>query len=326
MMKSMRKIICVCLNPAVDKNVFIDSFTVGTVNRVLSENIIKSAGGKGVNVAKVISLLSGDCERFGMPHADFVLTGFVAGLQGDYILDEMNHLGVEHDFVQVRGETRTSLNIVDRFNDEETEILEEGFTVKESRYKEFIKKIKGMLAEDKTVLVLSGGIPSGVPVSVYRDIIEIAKEYDTFIILDSSGEPYTLGLENGPDLIKPNIREIKQIYNPLPGEGTIEFAERLRRQNNITNIVVSAGAGVARLISDDGVVEIMPPKVKTVNSIGSGDSMVGGIAYAVAAGFPMNEAVCLGVACGASNATSSLVGMVDPAVVKELYDDMIGQL
>lgn len=321
-----KKIICVCLNPAVDKNVFIDSFTVGTVNRVKSKNIVKSAGGKGVNVAKVISMLSGDCERFGMPHANFVLTGFVAGLQGDYILDEMNHLGIEHDFVQVRGETRTSLNIVDRFNGEETEILEEGFTVKESQYKEFIKKIKGMLAEDNTVLVLSGGIPSGVPVSVYRDIIDIARDNDTFVFLDSSGEAYLLGLEAGPDVIKPNIREMKQIFNPLPGEEAMDFADRMRRENHIGNIVVSAGAGTVRLVSDNGVETITPPKVETVNTIGSGDSMVGGIAYAVAAGFPMKEAVCLGVACGASNATSSLVGMVDPAVVKELYDDMLGQI
>ena len=322
-----RKVVCVCLNPAVDKNLFVDNLHFGSVNRVPAENIVKSAGGKGVNVAKVITMLSGAEDLPDMTVDDLILTGFIAGPQGDYIMEEMNSLGVAHDFVGVRGDTRTSLNIVDRDRGEETEILEEGFSVGASKCKEFMKKLDKLISDGPSVLILSGGIPSGLNASIYAEIIQMAKQHDSFIILDSSGEAYRLGVDAGPDLIKPNSREMSQLCREKLGDRTVndedgqsECAAYLVDNAGIKYVVVSAGPECVRMTSMSGVQEINPPYMQAVNTIGSGDSMIGGISCALASGKDISEALKWGVACGAANTLNVEVGKIDPSKVKEIYE------
>ena len=61
------------LNPAIDKTVEIDGLALGNVNRIASMRV--DAGGKGINVSKVASILS--CKSVAM--------GIVGGSGGDMI-------------------------------------------------------------------------------------------------------------------------------------------------------------------------------------------------------------------------------------------------
>jgi fructose-1-phosphate kinase PfkB-like protein len=65
-------------------------------------------------------------------------------------------------------------------------------------------------------------------------------------------------------------------------------------------LVVSSGAGSVEIASAAGRWSVLPPHLKAVNPVGSGDAMMAGIACALSRGKAVRDAVRLGVACGAS--------------------------
>ena len=107
----------VTLNPAIDKSVTARGFEVGKTNRGQVTRV--DAGGKGINVAKVL-------RRLGSP---VCALGLVAGSNGHFILDALSTEGIAADFVQVPGETRVNLKIHDPDKGTETELNEPGFDV-----------------------------------------------------------------------------------------------------------------------------------------------------------------------------------------------------
>ena len=112
-------ITAVVLSPAIDKIYFIDNFRSGGLFRVNS--VIKSAGGKGINVARVSSILGEKVKAI----------GFKAGDSGEWLESKLTDIGVETRFIHVDGESRTNNNIVDRSRNMETEILESGPNIQE---------------------------------------------------------------------------------------------------------------------------------------------------------------------------------------------------
>ncbi|HBF36751.1 MAG TPA: 1-phosphofructokinase, partial [Firmicutes bacterium] len=103
-------IITITLNPAVDKTVEIADFQVGTVNRVSS--VRYDAGGKGINVSKVIQSLGGKSKA----------VGILGGSAGSFIQEFLERSGIENDFYFIKGETRTNVKVVDHYQKTNTDI------------------------------------------------------------------------------------------------------------------------------------------------------------------------------------------------------------
>jgi len=61
---------------------------------------------------------------------------------------------------------------------------------------------------DSKVVVLSGGLPQGVPACCYKALIEEAKNFNIPVILDSGGDALKEGIKAKPNVIKPNLREL----------------------------------------------------------------------------------------------------------------------
>ncbi|MDP4090683.1 MAG: PfkB family carbohydrate kinase, partial [Bacillota bacterium] len=112
-------IVTVTLNPAVDKTIEIEDFTVGSVNRVSSIRL--DAGGKGINVSKVIQSLGGKSRAVAV----------LAGKSGDFIKEYLDSAGIDNSPVYVEGETRTNIKVVDKKNKTNTDINENGPAVSE---------------------------------------------------------------------------------------------------------------------------------------------------------------------------------------------------
>ena len=112
--KELEMILTVTMNPSVDTRYQLDELIIDDVNRVTPE---KTAGGKGLNVARVLGQL-GD---------DVVATGLLGGHMGAYMAELMDANGIKNDFVPIKGETRICLNILHAGN--QTELLESGPTI-----------------------------------------------------------------------------------------------------------------------------------------------------------------------------------------------------
>ncbi len=294
------------LSPAVDRIYMIENFTPGSLYRV--GNCLQSAGGKGINVSRVLKTLG----------ARVRVLGFKAGHTGHWLEKSLEDLGAETDLITVEGQSRTNNNIIDKVNGLETEILEEGPTIDNEAWEVFLRKFRSCLRDTK-VLVCSGGLPSGLGADTYACLIREAGEAGVKTILDSSGEVLKQGVEAGPYLIKPNLKELCTYFNrQLAEDAQIVEACREILKKGVSIVVISLGERGALLVSEEKVLKAHPVEVKAVNTIGSGDSMVAGISLGLAEELPLEECFRLGCACAASNTEFIKIGVIDEGRVERL--------
>jgi 1-phosphofructokinase len=252
----------VTLNAAVDKTVTIENFCLGSVNRISGLQL--DAGGKGINVSKVIQALNGKS----------IALGILAGRNGEFIQSELERRGISHDFLFVQGETRTNLKVVDPVNATFTDINESGIAISEDELRQVERKLFADFGPT-TSLVLSGSVPVSVQPSIYRLWLERAKALGGRTYLDADGELLREGIKAKPFLVKPNLHELERLVgHKLPRlEDVAEAAGNLLSQG-VEVLVVSLGSEGALFADREQVIhaEALPIEVKS--TVGAGDAMV----------------------------------------------------
>ena len=119
-------ILTVTANPAIDIVYFVDEFKMGEVHRPFKMTC--SAGGKGINVSRVASIMGESVTAM----------GFVGGNNGAFIQSEMEKLGIKNMFTEIKGETRKCVNISDA-SGKSGEILESGPEISKDEEERFLK-------------------------------------------------------------------------------------------------------------------------------------------------------------------------------------------
>jgi 1-phosphofructokinase len=283
-------IITITLNPAVDKTIEIDDFCVGSVNRVSTQRT--DAGGKGINVSKVIRSLEGSSKA----------VGILGGTAGTFIKEYMDSQGIENDFVFIEGETRTNIKIVDNLRRTNTDINEPGPDVKPDDIERVRQKVLNSLA-DTSVVVFSGSVPANVDKSIYGKWITEAKKAGAKTILDADGELLKKGIEAGPFLIKPNIHELEKLFGTELKDikETEKLARGLIENYGIEMVAVSLGERGAIFLNKKSSVLVHGIKVDVKSTVGAGDSMVAALAYSIDRAGSFEKAITLAVAAGTAN-------------------------
>ena len=154
----------------------------------------EDAGGKGINVSKMIHTIGGET----------IATGIIGGTTGRFIEEQLDHYRVPHLFVKTSDKTRTNMKMIDLYHQTYTDINEPGMTPSEDALSELESKIFS-IAKPGDMLILSGSIPAGATRKLYASWIEKANEFGLTTILDTDGEGLALGIEAKPTIIKPNI-------------------------------------------------------------------------------------------------------------------------
>ena len=291
-------ILTVTANAAIDKRYVTDSFSVGSVNRV--KECAANAGGKGINVTRVASLVG---EKV-------MATGFLGGHAGKFIEERIHLRGVRSDFVWCEGESRTCINIWDEAKREQTEFLEPGFEVTEADCERLVRKFASLLLKCN-VVTISGSMPAGATADLYKRMIREAREYDKPVLLDASGKLLEECLEAKPTMIKPNIDEIRMLTGrDLTDRGELVEAAADLHARGIENVVISLGADGSLVSCGEGIFDVRVPRIEAVNTVGCGDSMVAGFAVGFSRGLPMEENIRLASAVSAANAMRMETGFI----------------
>lgn len=300
----------ITLNPSIDRRYIVDNFEKDGIFR--AKEIHQTAGGKGINVARVIKLL-------GEP----VLTsGFIGGKSGEFILDELNRLEIKNDFVHIKGETRSCIAILSN-DSSQTEILEPGPEILDEEMNIFLKKYREILKKTHIVCV-SGSLPKRVPVDFYKDMISEAHRFNVKFILDTSGIGLKEGIKALPYLIKPNKEELENLLNTkLKTEKDIIMGAKSLIEEGIEFIVVSLGEKGAIVLDKNRVLKVGIPKIAAKNPVGSGDSMIAGFAVALEKGFDLEKMIIFGTCCGIANAMDDQSGTVNPRNVYSMMDKVV---
>lgn len=292
-------ILTVTLNAAIDKRYDVASVAVGQVQRV--QQVRASAGGKGLNVSRGAYLCG---QRV-------VATGFVAGFSGRFITEGIVAEGIENAFVEVSGESRTCINMIDA-EGRSTEFLEPGVTVTEADLDRLAARFAGLLGE-VDVVTISGSAPTGCPADVYVPFVTAAREARCAVVLDTSGELLEAGLPAGPNVVKPNREELSALVGADLGDlDDVVAAAGALRERGPGWVVVSLGGDGAIAVGPGQVVRVQAPRVPLVNPVGCGDVLVGGLASGLASGLGLPDALALGVRVSAAAAAHPETGRFDP--------------
>lgn len=290
-------ILTVTLNPTVDKTYHIPKLLPGEVIRV--KGIAITAGGKGINVAKVAKLLGNDVTA----------TGFLGGNTGDYINSFLINAGISSDFIQLNVETRTCVTVNDIECGEQTVLLEPGANVNQEKQHEFIQHYTDLLAKSDAV-VLGGSLPEGIDKQTfYPQLIAIAKRAGKPVVLDTSGETLKAGIDANPTIIKPNREELSA-YLGRTIETIDEVIVAAKELNNkgVDIVIVSLGKDGAVFAMKNEVYRGTTPPIKVANTVGCGDSLVAGFLTGLIKKMPIEETIKLAMAVSTANALSIEIG------------------
>lgn len=280
----------VTFNPSLDYTIHVDNFTPGMVNRTTHERVF--AGGKGINVSIVLKNLGFENTAL----------GFLAGFTGQEIERQLAEKGIRTDFIHIsEGISRINMKIR---SDVESEINGMGPAIREDDIRKLYDILDGLQEDD--VLVLAGSIPTGMPESMYRDIMSRLKDKKLKIAVDATKDLLMNVLPFHPFVIKPNNHELGEIFGVeiTDKKQAIVYAEKLKEQGARNVIVSMAGEGAVFVGEDGSVFESEAPHGEVRNSVGAGDSMVAGFLAGYLGSGDYREAFKMGVCTGSASAFS----------------------
>lgn len=297
----------ITFNPALDYVVRVDDFKIGEVNRTSYEEIY--AGGKGINVSIVLNNLN----------VENIALGFIAGFTGEEIQNRLKQMGCKTDFIKLNsGMSRINVKLKSK---EESEINGQGPDINNDDLDKLYKKLD--LLKEGDMLILAGSIPSTLPENIYEIIMERLLDKGIKIIVDATKDLLLNVLKYKPFLIKPNHHELGELFNVKikNDDGIILYAKKLKEMGARNVLVSMAGDGAIFITEDNRVIKSDVPKGKLVNSVGAGDSMVGGFIAGYINEGNLEEAFKMGVATGSASAFSE--GLATKDKVNELLKEIL---
>ena len=301
-------IVTITMNPSIDISYPLGEFKVDTVNRC--DIARKTAGGKGLNVSRVLHQLDDPVTA----------TGLLGGALGEFIKENLAATGISFAFSKIAEETRNCVAIL--HDGKQTEILESGPIVSEAELVAFHQDLDTLLRE-ATVLSISGSLPKGAPTDYYNQLLDMAKAKNIPVVLDTSGASLLAAVQhaNQPYLIKPNAEEVASLLGIPEITNLTDLKISLQSElfRDIPVIVVSLGSDGAFVKADDKFYKVDIPKIEVKNPVGSGDSTVAGLVSGIYHKQPLTDYLKKAMVLGMLNAQEATTGQVNLANYDTFY-------
>lgn len=274
--------VCLTPNPAVDRLLHLGApLAPQRLNRVA--RVEEGAGGKGTNVARVLSALG----------ANAAAAGFLGGHNGSKYRSLLAADGLEGIFVDVSGDTRECQIVLDGTG-HPTEINDPGPVVDYDDWQRLVERLPA------AQLIVSGSLPPGIAPREFAGFLQHATAITgTRPVVDTSGPFLTAAIAARVALVKPNLAELRASAGPTVDP--FAYAAEVSRETGV-EVLLTLGPDGAMHFGRQHVTRVAAPRVEAVNPVASGDSLLAAFMWARAAGWDVASALRLGVAAGAANA------------------------
>jgi 6-phosphofructokinase 2 len=285
----MKSILTLTMNPAIDKSTSVAQVII---ERKLYCNPLRcEPGGGGVNVSRAIRILGGESTAI-FP---------CGGLTGDYLRELLQQEGLACRPVPVQGWTRENLAVLEESSGLQFRFGMPGAPLSDEEWRNCLVALAAS-NQKPDYIVASGSLPPGVPDDFYARVARVGKGLGAKVIVDTSGEPLRLALQEGVYLIKPNLRELGELVGKdlVDESSQREIVMEMVRSGQCAVVVLSLGAGGVLLATAAGCERLQTPLVPIKSKVGAGDSMVAGMVLSLARGKEVRDAVRFGVAAGAA--------------------------
>jgi 1-phosphofructokinase family hexose kinase len=290
----MAKIVTITLNTSIDNIIEVERFERGKALRSKSSLLFPS--GKGINVAKIIAAARRDVTALGL-----------VGQNSRHHYDKLENAKMKVRLIEVPGETRRNITIVDSQGILIAHINNPGFAVNEQDLNK-LEKIVQETVLPGDVVVISGSLPLRTDPTTYQRLVELCKSQKALVILDTSGKALAGGMRAKPYMIKPNLEELQTLLGESlkKSQSAIRYASGEILKKGVSMVVVSLGPSGVIVVYDDNH-RAKKAKITIDDDIvlshkpGSGDALVGGFAIGLLEDKRIDDTIRLGVACGAAS-------------------------
>jgi 6-phosphofructokinase 2 len=277
-------------NPALDLTYRVPQIKFD--DKIRATQVIRAAGGNGINVSRVAARLGHDT----------VAMGFLGGRSGEEIEDLLKAEGVRTWFTPHAESTRTNVIIQDD-QSQQIRVSGAGATVTQEEVEHLVSNIMELRKPD--FLVISGGLLKGMPKDFYVAVTRYAVRDGIPVAADADGDELKSAVRAGGYLIKPNHYELERLTGTeiKTHQDAVKAAKKVLHQG-VEVVVCSLGPHGAVLVTKEEAWKAVPPKVKVDSAVGAGDSLLAGVLVAKAQEKSWDEILRLGVACGTATAMS----------------------
>lgn len=303
-------ILIITLNPLLERRFYYSQIFESKVNR--NGKVVYQAGGKGINVSRQL-------KKFGIDSYNLFFSG---GNDGKIFRDCLKQESLQFTSVHIYNETRQAAVVISLNDKKITSFFSENPVVIEKEVAGMKSRIEKMIVNCE-MIVISGSSPSSLAEEIIPYTIKLANELDKISVCDYYGKNLNQVLESSPTILHNNIEEIENSLS-IKLKNEIDITDFLNSlyHKGIKRVFVTNGADEFYVQNFDYRYKILPPKINTIDSTGSGDAFVAGIIYAWKEGMIFEDSVKFASACGAANAQSFEVCRVSLEKVFSLIDEI----
>ena len=299
-------IVTVTLNPTLDKMLSVPRLQPGGLHR--AEFVREDLGGKGINVSRALRALG----------ISSTILAFFAGRTGQAMRTGLLAAGFEVRSVELDGETRQNITLLEEANGQYTKINEPGPTAHPHHLAAMLTQVAQM-AGPGDLWAFCGSLPPGAPPCYYASLIRVVQRQGGRACLDTSGPAFREGVGAGPFAIKPNSDEAAEyVGHPLGGEAEHCAAVRHLQNRGVRLVALTRGAQGLVLGMDEALLLATPPAATVRSPVGAGDAALAGLIWAVGDGCDPLETARRVVACGTAAAMQEGTGVGDRALAERL--------
>lgn len=293
-------ILTICPNPSIDTYAWVGSLEPGTVNRI--NRLEEYPGGKATHIAMALKELGEDTR----------LLGIWAGCNGDWIKQKCLEKGIPSAGIAIHGNSRKCYTFRSQHVDiDNTELLEPGPMLSKQHFAMFLDVCVNHFQESE-IICMAGSWPQGTADIAYASVVELANINNKRIIIDCSGAQLRNVLKHRFFGIHLNESEAMSL-----GMGSLEQCLTTLSQK-IELVVITKGRKGLWLAYNGRVIHARAEVDNVISTVGSGDCLTAGVAYAVSRGWEAAEVARYAVACGAANCMNEKIGQIKRKDVEAL--------
>ena len=309
---AMPDIVTITINPAIDLTTSVDR--IEPTRKLRCTAVARDPGGGGINVARVV-------RRFGAEVTAIYPTGPSIGRLLRRLVEEQ---GIASTAIDIAEETREDFTAVDETSGEQYRFVLPGPRLTEAEWRACLDALAELTPPPRFV-VASGSLPPNVPTEFYAQAARIAGTLGARFVLDTSGPAVPPALDSGLFLLKPNLRELRELTGAPLGDQAerVEACRTLIGRHRVEVVALTLAEEGALLVTRDEAWRAAAPPVTLVSAVGAGDSFLGAMVWALASGKKTQEAFRYGVAAGTAALLTPGTGLCHVDDVNRLLSDVV---
>jgi tagatose 6-phosphate kinase len=284
-------ILCVAPSPAWDVTYHVERLRLHSTNRARSASA--RAGGKAVNVARLLTLLG----------EDVTVVAPLGGVTGRLFAEDLESAGVRLVAVDSGLDTRLTTAVV---SDEAGDATLVNEPARIGDWSALVDRVDSLL-DTADVMVAGGSLPVDAPVDGFAELCRTGRDRGVPVVVDTSGPALLAALGAQPAVVKPNVHELAEVH---PHEDPVRAASELATTSGSV-VAVSLGPEGLALTSEAGTWVARPGESMKGNPTGAGDAVTAALARGLLHGRAWPEVAVDAVALSAAAVLAPYAGEVD---------------